>query len=102
MTLLRSFAKNSIEKNDRIFLMLVFLYSPERPDKNNNNDFFKDVKQLALQISKKYKVMFGQHSVFCIIICLVCTVEGSDEIFQSSVVVFYADEGNPFSYLHYF
>ena len=56
MTLLRSFAKNSIEKNDRIFLMLVFLYSPERPDKNNNNDFFKDVKQLALQISKKYKV----------------------------------------------
>jgi len=55
MTLLRSFAKNSIEKNDRIFLMLVFLYSPERPDKNNNNDFFKDVKQLALQISKKYK-----------------------------------------------
>ena len=55
MTLLRSFAKNSIEKNDRIFLMLVFLYSPERPDKNNNNDFFKEVKQLALQISKKYK-----------------------------------------------
>ena len=41
MTLLRSFAKNSIEKNDRIFLMLVFLYTPERPDKNNNNDFFK-------------------------------------------------------------
>ena len=60
MTLLRSFAKNSIEKNDRIFLMLVFLYSPERPDKNNNNDFFKDVKQLALQISKKYKVSPGQ------------------------------------------
>jgi len=55
MTLLRSFAKNSIEKNDRIFLMLVFLYTPERPDKNNNNDFFKEVKQLALQISKKYK-----------------------------------------------
>ena len=55
MTLLRSFAKNCIEKNDRIFLMLVFLYSPDRPDKNNNNDFFKDVKQLALQISKKYK-----------------------------------------------
>ena len=55
MTLLRSFAKNAIEKNDRIFLMLVFLYSPERPDKNNNNDFFKEVKQLALQISKKYK-----------------------------------------------
>ena len=55
MTLLRSFAKNCIEKNDRIFLMLVFLYTPERPDKNNNNDFFKEVKQLALQISKKYK-----------------------------------------------
>ena len=55
MTLLRSFAKNSIEKNDKVFLMLVFLYSPERPDKNNNNDFFKEVKQLALQISKKYK-----------------------------------------------
>mgnify|MGYP001181911883 CR=1 FL=1 len=53
MTLLRSFAKNSIEKNDRIFLMLVFLYTPDRPEKNNNNDFFKEVKQLALQISKK-------------------------------------------------
>eukprot|EP00092_Neocalanus_flemingeri_P016071 GFUD01017395.1.p1 GENE.GFUD01017395.1~~GFUD01017395.1.p1 ORF type:complete len:741 (-),score=176.09 GFUD01017395.1:98-2320(-) len=55
MNMLRSFAKNSIEKSDHIFLMLVFLYTPERPDKNNNNDFFKDVKQLALQISKKYK-----------------------------------------------
>ena len=55
MNLLRSFAKNSIEKSERIFLMLVFLYTPERPDKNNNNDFFKDVKQLALQISKKSK-----------------------------------------------
>ena len=55
MNMLRSFAKNSIESSDRIFLMLVFIYTPERPDKNNNNDFFKDVKQLALQISKKYK-----------------------------------------------
>jgi hypothetical protein len=55
MSLLRSFAKNSIENSERIFLMLVFIYTPERPDKNNNNDFFKDVKQLALQISKKYK-----------------------------------------------
>ena len=70
MTLLRSFAKNSIEKNDRIFLMLVFLYTPERPDKNNNNDFFKDVKQLALQISKKYKVnvrpALGVLSIICL------------------------------------
>lgn len=55
MTLLKSFAKNSIEKGDGIFLMLVFLYTPERPDKNNNKDFFKDVKQLALIISKKYR-----------------------------------------------
>jgi len=55
INMLRSFAKNSIEKSERIFMMLVFLYTPERPDKNNNNDFFKDVKQLALQISKKYK-----------------------------------------------
>jgi len=55
MNMLRSFAKNSIENSERIFLMLVFIYTPERPDKNNNNDFFKDVKQLALQISKKYK-----------------------------------------------
>ena len=55
MNMLRSFAKNSIESSERIFLMLVFIYTPERPDKNNNNDFFKDVKQLALQISKKYK-----------------------------------------------
>ena len=60
MTLLRSFAKNSIEKNDRIFLMLVFLYTPDRPEKNNNNDFFKEVKQLALQISKKYKKEGGK------------------------------------------
>ena len=67
MTLLRSFAKNSIEKNDRIFLMLVFLYSPERPDKNNNNDFFKDVKQLALQISKKYKVKILMPVICCFI-----------------------------------
>jgi len=62
MTLLRSFAKNSIEKNDRVFLMLVFLYTPERSDKNNNNDFFKEVKQLALQISKKYKKDGGKSS----------------------------------------
>jgi len=55
MNMLRSFAKNSIENSGHIFLMLVFIYTPERPDKNNNNDFFKDVKQLALQISKKYK-----------------------------------------------
>lgn len=70
MTLLRSFAKNSIEKNDRIFLMLVFLYTPERPDKNNNNDFFKDVKQLALQISKKYKVNVRPALGVLYIICL--------------------------------
>ena len=54
MNMLRSFAKNSIENSEQILLMLVFIYTPERPDKNNNNDFFKDVKQLALQISKKY------------------------------------------------
>ena len=56
MSLLRSFARTAgQEKGDKLFLMLVFLYSPDRPDKNNQNDFFKDVKQLALSISKKYK-----------------------------------------------
>jgi hypothetical protein len=35
--------------------MLVFLYSPERPDKNNNKDFYREVKQAALLLSKKHK-----------------------------------------------
>lgn len=55
MELIKKFAKGIIEKGDRIFLMLVFLYSPDRPDKNTNSDFFKEPKQLALQVSKKYK-----------------------------------------------
>jgi len=55
LTLVKSFAKNCIEKGDKVFLMLVFLYSPERSEKNNNADFFKEVKQVALQISKKHK-----------------------------------------------
>jgi len=53
--LVKSFAKNCIEKGDRVFLMLVFLYSPERSEKNNAADFYKEVKQVALQISKKHK-----------------------------------------------
>ena len=55
LSLVRSFAKNCIEKGDRVFLMLVFLYSPQRSEKNNNADFYKEVKQVALQISKKHK-----------------------------------------------
>ena len=43
------FTKISIEKGN-----IVFLYSPERPDKNNKNDFFKEAKQMALKTSKKY------------------------------------------------
>ena len=55
LALVRSFARNSIEKGDKVFLMLVFLYTPERSEKNNNNDYFKEVKQLALATSKKYR-----------------------------------------------
>jgi hypothetical protein len=39
----------------RVLLMLVFLYSPDRPDKNNNKDFYREVKQAALLLSKKHK-----------------------------------------------
>ena len=55
LTLVRDFARHSLEKGDRVFLMLVFLYSPERPEKNNDSDYFKEVKQLALQVSKKHR-----------------------------------------------
>jgi len=52
---LNGFAKTCLEKNERVFLMLVFLYTKEHPDKNNNRDFYKGVKQAALQLSKKFK-----------------------------------------------
>jgi hypothetical protein len=52
---LTNFSKTCLEKNDRVFLMLVFLYTQERPDKNNNKDFYKEIKQTALQLSKKFK-----------------------------------------------
>jgi len=52
---LQSFSTVCLQKNDRVFLMLVFMYSKERPDKNNNNDFYKSIKQAALQLSKKFK-----------------------------------------------
>jgi hypothetical protein len=42
--------------------MLVFLYSPERPDKNNNKDFYREVKQAALLLSKKHKKVSPQKS----------------------------------------
>jgi len=52
---LKNFAKMCLDRNDRIFLMLVFLYTRAHPDKNNNQDYFKEVKQTALQFTKKYK-----------------------------------------------
>ena len=52
---LKNFAKMCLERNDRVFLMLVFLYTKAHPEKNNNQDFFKEVKQTALQFTKKYK-----------------------------------------------
>lgn len=54
-TFLKNFAKMCLERNDRVFLMLVFLYTRAHPDKNNNQDFYKEVKQTALQYTKKYK-----------------------------------------------
>jgi len=55
LNFLKSFAKTCLERNDRVFLMFVFLYTRDRPDKNNNKDFYKEVKQTALQLSKKFK-----------------------------------------------
>ena len=35
---LKNFAKMCLERNDRVFLMLVFLYTRAHPEKNNNQE----------------------------------------------------------------
>ncbi|RZF45951.1 hypothetical protein LSTR_LSTR008328 [Laodelphax striatellus] len=52
---IQQYTKVCMEKKDKTFLMLVFLYDANVPGKGNSDDIFKEIKENAVALSNRFQ-----------------------------------------------